>query len=804
MEKSPSLNGVIEFSPYEVVFKENNRILLIGDYQDQWKEDLQNLAGEYALDIYFSINATEGLKLVEEHGPFAVNVIPYAMPDISSKEFYSIIRKRFSESYIVIITDIVNADEARSFFKIDSFAACMIKPIRIENFSMMIKKLMTKYNLVKREHLTIKRLKEKEIDMEIISVITKNIVSSLNFSKIIRIVLDEIQNKLPVDKCIYFAITPENLLVHIESRGIPEHLLKKIPTMNIDDYDVLKYICSEKKEIYIGDLNNYPDETIKRIASSAGINSIAIFPVILEGRVAGLLSISTENREEERRITPRVFTVLKRITELLSISLWNATKYKNVSDFNRELLNELKKTSQLGNKICSTLELNELLKVSIEGINEILPCEAHTLLIMDRETGKLNLRFGTGGGINKLLEYKDHEDIEIADFVLSQKQPLIKNGMKASEDVPVNVNIREELMKYFPPVSNIMIVPVISKGESIGLIISMDKKDGTDFDETDAEHISIIASQIGIATENAILSQEKTRNLERTFIKLEQTEAQLFQSEKMAALGHLAGGVAHEINNPLTGIVTNLEHINELYHLDEAAYGQFMELCSASAANANSLDELKAKLTKLFESEKKRTRWLSTAVKGGLRCKHIVENLLTFSRQSRIEDYNYFDLNECITQTIELVHHQFEVKGVTIEKNMPSSELNVYGNMGEISQVFLNMLINAFQAIKGGGKITVTTNEPVDGFVELLISDTGSGISEEIRDRIFDPFFTTKEVGVGTGLGLSIAHGIIEKHGGLIDFRSNSGKGTTFSIKLPTDENGNKAKKETDTAFKAG
>ncbi len=784
-----SFENVMKISPYEGAFNENNKILIIGDFTQEWGDKFTEICREYCLDIFYARNATEGIELVKQFGEFAVTVVPYSQKDGSSTDFYRSVRQEYAETYVVIVTDILHADEARSFFKIDSFAACMIRPIRMENFSMMIKKLTTKFNLVKREQFTIDKLTEKEVDLEIISNITKDIVSSLNFSKIVKIVLDEIKNKLPVDKCSYFEIDDNNHARHIDSRGISKDIYGNIPEWDVKDFELSRHLVEKKEDLYIEDISKLPEGNIKKAAENARINSLAIFPVLFRDMVTGFLFISIDENKKGIRITPRLFTIIKRITELLSISLWNARKYMTVADFNRELLNELKKTSELGNLICATLDFKEMLKVSIEGINEMIPCEAHTLLIADKKTGKLSHNYGTGGGINTLLEYHEPDEFDIARFVLMQKQPYLRNKMKAGEMLPPEMKMRDKLIDILPEELDMVVIPVISKAQSLGVIISMNKKDGKSFEETDIEILSIIAAQIGIATENSILTEERKIKLENTSLKLEQTQAQLFQSEKMAALGQLAGGVAHEINNPLTGVVTNLQLITDLEHFDETKCNHLIQLCEKEITNSECLCKIKSLLEDILKTEKKKDRWIDTASKGGTRCKHIVENLLAFSRQSRSEKYDFFNINDCIDQTLEIIGTQFSVKNVNTVKNLDNNLSPVYGNMGEISQIILNLLINAFQSIKEkSGTITITTKRESKYFISVSIADTGCGIPPEIKEKIFEPFFTTKEVGVGTGLGLSIVHGIIEKHGGLIEIQSEVGKGTAFIMRLPTEE----------------
>jgi len=231
--------------------------------------------------------------------------------------------------------------------------------------------------------------------------------------------------------------------------------------------------------------------------------------------------------------------------------------------------------------------------------------------------------------------------------------------------------------------------------------------------------------------------------------EIQRIQSQLLRSEKLASLGELVAGIAHEINNPLTGILMFSSLVLEDSRLDPSLQGD-----------------------------------LNTVVRETERCAKIVRGLLDFSRSS-IPEKSRTCLNEILMRAIELVEHHTLFRGLTIDRHyaLPLPELLI--DESQVEQVFVNMILNAAQAMDGTGTLTVSTGVTSDGtWVYAKISDTGCGIPPEHLDKIFDPFFSTKEH-QGTGLGLSVSYGIIRNHGGSIEVQSEVGSGTTFTIELP-------------------
>ncbi|MCF6185905.1 MAG: HAMP domain-containing histidine kinase [Desulfobulbaceae bacterium] len=239
---------------------------------------------------------------------------------------------------------------------------------------------------------------------------------------------------------------------------------------------------------------------------------------------------------------------------------------------------------------------------------------------------------------------------------------------------------------------------------------------------------------------------------------LEQKQEQLVQSKKMASIGTFSSGIAHEINNPLNNISLSTDTLLE--DIDSMEKGEVREI----------LDDIMAQTE---------------------RASKIVRNLLDFSRvQSSEMEPLYVDF--VLHKTTDLIANELRIHKVDLVKDIADLLPRVNGDLQKLQQVFLNLIINAEQAIENYGTITVSARQTDNGYVRTDVCDTGPGIAQENLEQIFDPFFTTKEAGKGTGLGLSIVYGIVKEHGGYIEVASKLGEGTTFSVYLPVyrdDEN---------------
>jgi signal transduction histidine kinase len=276
----------------------------------------------------------------------------------------------------------------------------------------------------------------------------------------------------------------------------------------------------------------------------------------------------------------------------------------------------------------------------------------------------------------------------------------------------------------------------------------------------------IFANQASLALENALMYEELKafssqlgKRVKKATLELQETQRQLFQSEKLAALGKLSAGIAHEIRNPLTSIKILIHSL-----IDEMATATSREKDLA-----------------VIESEIERVN-------------KIIKQFLDFARP-RPPSLELMDVRRVLDETLALVMYEMEAQGVSLEKEYASELPPVPMDREQMKQVFLNLLLNAIQAMEQGGQLKVSAalknllpGARSDSFMEIFFQDTGKGIPEDMQARIFEPFFSTKEEGIG--LGLPIAQRIVEEHRGEIRMESHPGKGTTFYLTLPLNQAG--------------
>jgi signal transduction histidine kinase len=340
-----------------------------------------------------------------------------------------------------------------------------------------------------------------------------------------------------------------------------------------------------------------------------------------------------------------------------------------------------------------------------------------------------------------------------------------------------------------PDVESQIAIPLLIKDDLIG-VFSVESAERKMFSDRDEILVNIVANQAASAIHNARLYRAeeerraelaelnqtledrvhaRTAELERANREIRETQVQLVQSAKMASLGKLVAGVAHEINTPIGSIVANSDLVKSAVEMLK----QRIEAADVPASLA-----MDPNLRLAIETLSQASEIELAACE---RITSIVKSLRNFARldESQIKSV---DLHEGIDSTLTLLVHELK-KGIEVVKN--------YGDLpkvtcfpSQLNQVFMNLLNNAMFAMEGKGTITITTEIEGEGVV-LRFADTGSGIAPENLERIFDPGFTTKGVGVGTGLGLGICYRIVQDHHGTIDVRSQVGKGTEFTVRLP-------------------
>jgi hemerythrin-like metal-binding protein len=276
--------------------------------------------------------------------------------------------------------------------------------------------------------------------------------------------------------------------------------------------------------------------------------------------------------------------------------------------------------------------------------------------------------------------------------------------------------------------------------------------------------------------------QAEQQALVESIGRLEQAQGQLLQSEKMAAVGQLAAGVAHEINNPIGFVSSNLgslsTYVAQMFELITA----YEQASTALPPAQQSAIEAARKRVEIEYLRQDVPELLTESKEGLARVKRIVNDLRDFSHVDA-DHWAPGDINQALESSLNVASNELKYKAEVVKQlaSLPP----IVCIVSQLSQVFLNLLVNAAHAIQGQGKITVRTGTGDDQTVWIEISDTGCGMSEETQKRIFEPFYTTKAVGKGTGLGLSISWEIIKRHQGTIDVKSTLGQGSTFRITLP-------------------
>jgi two-component system NtrC family sensor kinase len=277
-------------------------------------------------------------------------------------------------------------------------------------------------------------------------------------------------------------------------------------------------------------------------------------------------------------------------------------------------------------------------------------------------------------------------------------------------------------------------------------------------------------------------TERQKRELELTVGNLKLAQSQLVQSEKMASVGVLTAGIAHELNNPINFMSGNVfplqQDLNEVFSVlekyDEVIRSKNLE------EHFKELEAMKKEMDLSYLIQEIQSLMKGIEV-GANRSVEIIKGLRSFSRLDD-EVSQFYNIHDGIDSTLVLLHNKIRDK-ITVRKDYDDFDgLECYPS--KLNQVFMNILTNSIQAMEEGGELFIQTVSSAIG-VKIIIKDIGKGMSPEVKEHIFEPFYTTKEVGQGTGLGLSISYGIIEKHNGNIDVISEPGKGTEFIISLP-------------------
>jgi PAS domain S-box-containing protein len=461
------------------------------------------------------------------------------------------------------------------------------------------------------------------------------------------------------------------------------------------------------------------------------------YPVMTGDRLLAVLCLS---HPEAVSVTPDVGEVIEMLVAQASVAIQNAHLYREAQR-RRDVAEVL---ARLGRDLTGTLETTRIGELVTRGIVDLLGVQGAVVFRFEPEDGTLRSVAAHGPAAFLVRHVVLQPGEGIAGCAIAERKVVVTSDVTREPRVEHSAEHRAALTSH--AICAMLGIPLFAHDRIVGALTVGDHT-GREFTAEELQVVQAFADQAALALENARLYAAAQDSLTR----LRETQAQLVQAAKMSALGQLVSGVAHELNNPLSVII---------------GYGQLLL--------AREVPESLRRPVELMVAQ-------------GDRMAKIVRNLLFFARQ-RPPERAAVNLQAVVEQTLALRINQLTLSGITVETEFASDLPEIAGDGQQLEQVFLNLLLNAEQAImevKPQGRIIVRTRVSATGdFVCADVIDDGPGVAPEALPHVFEPFFTTKIVGSGTGLGLSVSYGILEEHGGRLTVQSRRGE-TVFTVELP-------------------
>ncbi len=412
-------------------------------------------------------------------------------------------------------------------------------------------------------------------------------------------------------------------------------------------------------------------------------------------------------------------------------------------------LSRLESAGEFQERVELSIDLDQLAEILLDEAGELIKLEVSALFLVEPHSQAFKLKLSRPSDSATLCQEEVKRQIEsgVFSWVLNQRRLAVIPYLALDEGK-----------------GELIMVPLTTAKRTIGMLLALVGVTVDLIPQGSLKLLSIMVKQAAFAIENNQLYQglkDYSLNLEKMVDertqKLRETQSQLLRSSKLAAVGQLAAGVAHELNNPLGGILGYTQWLLEKLEV------------------VNFPEENTAQVRKWLEFIEKETK----------RCKAIVGGLLGFSRSAEM-DFKPLDINQILQETLLFSELSLKQKRIKLVKGFDLSLPQINGNAEQLQQVFTNLILNAQKAMPQRGVLKVSSEfDPKKREIRIRFRDTGCGIPNEILSRIFDPFFTTSKPGEGTGLGLSVSYGIVKGHGGHIEVKSKVGKGSTFTVFLP-------------------
>jgi len=470
-------------------------------------------------------------------------------------------------------------------------------------------------------------------------------------------------------------------------------------------------------------------DQIPLFAKMAGAQSWVSLPLRDRNQPIGLLALASRDYD---RFDAAGIDFLTAASEQIALGLRNAQLFAETQQ--RAL--ELELINQATHAVSSTLNLQTVLQTIMAQAVDVLRVEAGSVLFLEEPPGDLVFAVSVGPAGGHLRGLRVPIAGSIAGQAVREGRSLMVSNAQHDERLYRSIDQTTGLITR-----NLLAVPLRVRDRIIGVLEVVNKLNG-DFSSADLALLEALAGPAATAIENARLYEEALRHAE----EIQRSQAQLIRSEKLAATGRLAVSLAHEINNPLQA-VQNFLHLSLDYQISEAKRREFLEMAREETSRLITL----------------------------------VQQTLEFYRPSKPQT-GPMDVNAAIERVLALTRKKLQHNNVQVELHLASNLPPVNAMSDQIAQVFLNLIVNAAEAMSEGGQLRIASRANA-GQVEVTFADTGPGIAPEDLAHIFEPFYTTKDS--GTGLGLAVSLSIVESHGGTLSVESTPGHGATFTVRLP-------------------
>ena len=550
--------------------------------------------------------------------------------------------------------------------------------------------------------------------------ISQAIASGLYLEDVLRLIVTVTANLMDSKICSLWILDEKNQKLKIKAtQSISEEYLKE-RSLALGE-GVVGHVALDNRPMAILDVLKDPLYKEKKLAKKEGLVSMLSVPMCGKDRVVGVINCYTSyphafSKTEEE--------MLATVANQAAICIENSG-------------------------LKETMDIDEILRLVLQGMTKNIGFDRARLYLVNEKRCLLECKMAVGVDEVEIrgvtLPLDPHSSI--VGRSIFEKRPIVIPDAK--KDSRVNPLLKEKFNLH-----SLVAIPLLMKEKALGVIAADHVEPGKDISKETLESVMVFAQQAALAIHNAFMvqelksfSQQMEEKIRKTTADLRRTEAQLIRAEKLAALGQLAAGIAHEIRNPLTSINILIHSLKE------------------GTPDPSSRDE---DLRVIFEEIE--------------RINEIVDQFLRFAKPAP-PLLGKAEILPVIEETLQLLRPQIEKQGISVRKSFRSlPPLTI--DREQMKQVILNLLMNAIQAMPGGGQLRLDGMvSDHDQWIQLTIQDSGIGISREDMNRLFDPFFSTKEAGMG--LGLSIAHRIIDLHHGRIEVESRPGNGTLFTIWLP-------------------